>query len=54
MSDDDPEAVSAWCADAEQAGGAVVLSLDRLPEALDWFRLLSSGTAHGGFVPLQS
>jgi len=40
-----------WCADAEQAGGAVVLSLDSLPEALDWSALLSSGTARGGFVP---
>ncbi|MFI8767830.1 hypothetical protein ACIGN6_23365 [Streptomyces sp. NPDC053792] len=40
-----------WCADAEQAGGAVVLSLDRLPEELDWSALLSSGTARGGFMP---
>ncbi|MFE5407203.1 hypothetical protein ACFQ9Z_39300 [Streptomyces sp. NPDC056580] len=40
-----------WCADAEQAGGAVVLSLDRMPEAFDWSALLSSGTARGGFMP---
>ncbi|MFH8843089.1 hypothetical protein [Streptomyces sp. NPDC017868] len=40
-----------WCADAEQAGGAVVLSLDRLPETLDWPALLPSGTARGGFMP---
>ncbi|MGI5139514.1 MULTISPECIES: hypothetical protein [unclassified Streptomyces] len=40
-----------WCADAEQAGGAVVLSLDQLPEAFDWSALLSSGTARGGFMP---
>lgn len=40
-----------WCADAEQAGGAVVLSLDHMPDALDWSALLSSGTARGGFVP---
>ena len=40
-----------WCADAEQAGGAVVLSLDHLPETLDWSALLSSGTARGGFMP---
>ncbi|MFF9096164.1 hypothetical protein ACF1AY_34230 [Streptomyces sp. NPDC014776] len=40
-----------WCADAEQAGGAVVLSLDQLPEALDWSALLSSGTTRGGFMP---
>ncbi|MDQ1046894.1 hypothetical protein [Streptomyces sp. V4I2] len=35
-------------------GGAVVLSLDQLPEVLDWSHLLGSGTAHGGFVPLLS
>jgi len=40
-----------WCADAERAGGAVVLSLDQLPDALDWPRLLGSGSAHGGFLP---
>ncbi|MER5471100.1 hypothetical protein ABZX90_30350 [Streptomyces sp. NPDC002935] len=39
-----------WCADAEQAGGAVVLSLEQLPEVLDWSALLSSGTARGGFM----
>ncbi|WP_329460872.1 hypothetical protein [Streptomyces sp. NBC_01431] len=39
-----------WCADAERAGGAVVLSLDELPEALDWAHLLGSGSARGGFV----
>ncbi len=54
VSDDDPEAMSAWCTDAEQAGGAVVLSLERLPEVLDWTHLLGSGTAHGGFVRLLS
>ncbi|MFG2951451.1 hypothetical protein [Streptomyces adustus] len=46
-----PDAMGDWCADAEQAGGAVVLSMDRLPEALDWSALLSSGTARGGFMP---
>ncbi|WP_316739983.1 hypothetical protein [Streptomyces sp. MK7] len=40
-----------WCADAERAGGAVVLSLDQLPEVLDWSFLRSSGTARGGFMP---
>jgi hypothetical protein len=40
-----------WCADAEQAGGAVVVSLDQLPDAVDWSALLSSGTARGGFMP---
>ncbi|WP_328885614.1 hypothetical protein [Streptomyces sp. NBC_00316] len=40
-----------WCADAEHAGGAVVLSLEQLPEVLDWSFLLSSGIARGGFIP---
>ncbi len=40
-----------WCGDAERAGGAVVLSLHRLPGTLDWSALLSSGTARGGFLP---
>ncbi|GAA3874958.1 hypothetical protein GCM10022207_45940 [Streptomyces lannensis] len=40
-----------WCADAEQAGGAVVLSLDGLPDVLDWSNLVGSGTARGGFMP---
>lgn len=48
----EPGDMADWCADAEQAGGAVVLSLDRLPEVLDWARLLGSGTARGGFVPI--
>ncbi|MFD7259101.1 hypothetical protein [Streptomyces sp. NPDC059874] len=39
-----------WCADVERAGGAVVLSLDELPEVLDWAHLLGSGAAHGGFM----
>ncbi|MFI6654557.1 hypothetical protein ACIBL8_03430 [Streptomyces sp. NPDC050523] len=46
-----PSGMDDWCADAEQAGGAVVLSLEQLPEALDWSALLSSGTARGGFMP---
>ncbi|WP_030673742.1 hypothetical protein [Streptomyces rimosus] len=48
---DPPGGMAAWCTDAEAAGGAVVLSLDSLPEVLDWPRLLGSGTAHGGFLP---
>ena len=40
-----------WCEDAEQAGGAVVLSLDQLPDILDWSALLSSGIVRGGFMP---
>ncbi|MBO8191782.1 hypothetical protein ITI46_08825 [Streptomyces oryzae] len=39
-----------WCTDAERAGGAVVLSLDELPEILDWALQLGSGAAHGGFM----
>ncbi|MEV7526035.1 hypothetical protein [Streptomyces sp. NPDC091371] len=39
-----------WCEDAVRAGGAVVLSLDELPEVLDWDHLLGSGAARGGFV----
>lgn len=39
-----------WCGDAEEAGGAVVLSVERIPEVLDWARLLGSGTSRGGFV----
>ncbi|MER5184490.1 hypothetical protein ABT009_40295 [Streptomyces sp. NPDC002896] len=46
-----PGDMADWCADTEQAGGAVVLSLDQLPEVLDWARLLGSGSARGGFVP---
>ncbi|MFJ4579575.1 hypothetical protein [Streptomyces echinatus] len=46
-----PGDMADWCGDAEQAGGAVVLSLDRLPETLDWPALLSSGTTRGGFLP---
>jgi hypothetical protein len=46
-----PGHMADWCDDTERAGGAVVLSLDRLPETLDWAALLSSGTTHGGFLP---
>ncbi|MET8647681.1 hypothetical protein [Streptomyces sp. NPDC004675] len=40
-----------WCADAEQAGGAVVLSVDRLPDVLDRSSLVGPGTARGGLMP---
>lgn len=46
-----PGDMADWCADAEQVGGVIVLSLDRLPEVLDWARLLGSGTTRGGFLP---
>jgi hypothetical protein len=47
-----PADMADWCTDAEQAGGALVMSVDELPETLDWAHLLGSGTAHGGFVRL--
>lgn len=45
-------AMADWCGDAERAGGAVVLSMDRLPSVLDWSALLAPGTARGGFMPV--
>ncbi|MEU7048143.1 hypothetical protein ACF1GS_01690 [Streptomyces eurythermus] len=47
-----PGHMADWCDDTERAGGAVVLSLDRLPQTLDWPALLSSDTTRGGFVPV--
>jgi hypothetical protein len=47
-----PGEMADWCGDVEQAAGAVVLSLDRLPEVLDWDHLLGSGTTRGGFLPI--
>lgn len=49
--DTSPGEMADWCADAERAGGAVVLSLDHLPEVIDWSALLAPGAARGGFVP---
>ncbi|MFI0163891.1 hypothetical protein [Streptomyces sp. NPDC017095] len=46
-----PGDMADWCDDAERAGGAVVLSLDRLPETLDWPALLASDATRGGFLP---
>lgn len=46
--------MGAWCEDAERAGGAVVLSVDRIPEVLDWDHLLGSGTSRGGFVRIMN
>ncbi|HSA48719.1 MAG TPA: hypothetical protein VLH10_01225 [Yinghuangia sp.] len=45
-----PDAMGAWCEDVDRAGGAIVLSLDRLPEVPDWADLLGSGTSRGGFL----
>ncbi|WP_073496899.1 hypothetical protein [Actinacidiphila paucisporea] len=48
---DGPGRMADWCADAEGAGGAVALSMDRLPDVIDWSALLAPGTARGGFLP---
>ncbi|QXE38680.1 hypothetical protein KQY30_35130 [Streptomyces sp. GMY02] len=50
----EPGNMADWCADAEHARGAIVLSLDQFPEVLDWDRLLGSGAARGGFLPSMS
>jgi hypothetical protein len=56
----DPDADAAgemadWCADAERAQGAVVLSVrDGLPASFDPAALLASGTARGGFVRIPA
>ncbi|MET9434430.1 hypothetical protein [Streptomyces sp. NPDC006551] len=47
----EPGDMTAWCEDTHQAGGALVLSLDHLPDVLDWPHLLTSGTTRGGFIP---
>lgn len=49
-----PGDMGAWCEDAERAGGAVLLSVDRIPEVLDWGGLLGSGTSRGGFVRIMN
>ncbi|WP_369170554.1 hypothetical protein AB5J49_23320 [Streptomyces sp. R28] len=49
-----PGDMGAWCEDAERAGGAVVLSVDRIPEVLDWGHLLGSGASRGGFVRVMN
>ncbi|MEU0336551.1 hypothetical protein [Streptomyces sp. NPDC006193] len=45
-----PGGMPDWCEDAERAGGAVVLSLDHLPDPCAWPALLTSGTTRGGFL----
>ncbi|MBN0044934.1 hypothetical protein JS756_12610 [Streptomyces actuosus] len=47
---DAPGEQADWCTDSERAGGALVLSVDRMPDVLDPTALLGSGTARGGFV----
>lgn len=49
-----PGDMADWCTDVERTGGAIVLSLDRLPETLDWNHLLTAGTSRGGFMPALS
>jgi hypothetical protein len=51
VADAEPGEMADWCEDTERAGGAIVLSLDHLPPALDWPALLTPGTTRGGFVP---
>ncbi|MFF3563047.1 hypothetical protein ACFYXS_23680 [Streptomyces sp. NPDC002574] len=44
-----------WCGAVEQAGGAVVVSLDSfdaLPEEIDWDELFTDGRSRGGFVAM--
>ncbi|MFI0901516.1 hypothetical protein [Streptomyces sp. NPDC020983] len=41
-----------WCADAEAAGGVLVLSLPQLPAEPDLAALTAAGSARGGFLPL--
>ncbi|MCU7822350.1 hypothetical protein [Kitasatospora sp. DSM 101779] len=53
----DPEEaahIDAWCAAVEEAGGAVVVSLDAMPEQVDWAEVFGGDTARGGFVPLAA
>ncbi|MFE7330188.1 hypothetical protein ACFU8W_35550 [Streptomyces sp. NPDC057565] len=42
--------MSEWCSAVEGAGGAVVVSLDALPDELDWDELFTGGRARGGFI----
>ncbi|WP_327290037.1 hypothetical protein [Streptomyces sp. NBC_01198] len=48
------DGMAEWCTDVEKAGGAIVLSLDRLPDVIDWSALLAPGAARGGFLPAVS
>ncbi|MEU3557251.1 hypothetical protein [Streptomyces fragilis] len=44
--------MSAWCGDAARAGGAVVLSVERLPEVVDVPALMNGAPTRGGFMAL--
>lgn len=47
---EEAEDMAAWCAAVEQAHGAVVISLEELPQSLDLNHLLTSGQSRGGFM----
>ncbi len=49
---DEEAGMGDWCADAEAAGGVLVLSLPHLPAELDLAGLMAAGSARGGFLPL--
>ncbi|MFJ4845960.1 MULTISPECIES: hypothetical protein [unclassified Streptomyces] len=54
-SQEEAEAMAQWCGAAEQAGGAVVVSLDSFdvpPEDIDWEELFTGGRSRGGFVAM--
>lgn len=51
-SQEEAEDMAQWCGAVEQAGGAVVVSLDALPEDIDWDELLTNGRSRGGFVAM--
>ncbi|GAA2812028.1 hypothetical protein GCM10010441_40870 [Kitasatospora paracochleata] len=42
--------IGAWCSAVEEAGGAVVVSVDGLADGFDWSELFTGGRARGGFV----
>lgn len=47
---DDADNMSAWCAAADAAGGAVVVSVETMPDQPDWNELFTAGIARGGFI----
>ncbi|MEV6208841.1 hypothetical protein [Kitasatospora sp. NPDC051914] len=49
---EEAEHIDAWCAAVEEAGGAVVVSLDAMPEQVDRAEVFGGDASRGGFVPL--
>lgn len=47
---DSSEEMADWCGAVASAGGAVVVSLETMPEQIDWNELFTAGLARGGFV----